>query len=185
MRRSHIIKLKEIVETLGGSPSPYFGKFFETYPAASVIKQSAPCAALREISSSDTEDRTIDRYQDSLTIREKVRKLYETETVYQIDLYNRDIYAFVNKEETAECHQHELARRIAQIDRYLDENGHAVEVVLRGDGSITDGSLIIENTYKGYCRVSFKDGIYSKEQTPLLPTEIDDYEIDVEVSHGE
>lgn len=183
MKRSHIIKLKEIVETVGNNA--YAQRFFETYPKASTIQHKVPCAALREISNGSTEDRTVDRYVDEGGIRRKTRKLYESTTVYQVDIFNTDIYAFINREVTDECHLEELIRRIAELERYTDESGNAVEVELRASGSFTDEAFIIENIYKGYVRVSFKDGIYSyNEQTPLMPTDIENYTINVEAEHG-
>jgi hypothetical protein len=169
--RDHITFIKDIVEgklTRADGTKPFAGKFFELYPKAGRIIESAPCAALRHMPGTTESDGTFRRFEQTEGENIRYRQLYKIDATYQIDLYSRDIYDFYSDDGSDLLNQ--LVEAIAAVQNIVGASGNNIEVSLGTHGYFDDETLVIDNVYKAYCRISFGDGAYRKQTVTRLPS---------------
>lgn len=171
MISDHITYLKSIVEdklVRADGTTPFKGKFFELYPQASKIKEMAPCAALRHLPGGSENDGTLRRTEVTTETVTRIRQLYKTGSSYQVDLYSRNIYDFFSSDGSDLLSL--LIDKLAQCESIIGADGNRIDISLGAFGFFDDESLIVDNVYKAFCRVTFDDGVYKKETVAKLPT---------------
>ncbi len=172
MIRDHILFLKSLVEdnikSRDGLATPLKEKFYEVYPKSSTILKSAPCAALSHRSGRTKKNGSLDGSVTGATEITRTKKLYDSEPLYQVDLYSRDIYDFIEKDETYTGFLKQLVQLIANNDSFIAADGRSIGIECGMNGIISDHSLIVDGVCKAFCQVRFIDGIYQDTAVPKI-----------------
>ena len=167
--------IEEMITSRDGLSNPLNKKFFEVYPKFASIKQSAPCCCLRQQSSSTEFFGGYDRTKQSGNMIHRVRKIYEDKSSWQIDFFSKNIYDFIEADESYIGFLNQFVKLITDHYRIVDPKGNAIEFELGSFGIIDDESTIIDGIYMAYCQVKAVDGIYYSESIPALPGDENNY----------
>ena len=172
--------IEERITGRDGTGTPLAGRFYEIYPSPSVIKRSLPCACLRHLPGKTSFAGGFDRTEQSENEILKIRKIHETESNWQIDFYSKDIYDFIEADESYTSWSNQFIRLISELYRITDLKGNAIEFEPGTFGLIDDEEIIVDGIYKAYCQVKAVDGIYSIEAVTSLPESEDNFIISEE-----
>lgn len=112
-----------------------------------------------------------------------MRKTHEVESTWQIDFYSKDIYDFLERDETYTGFLNQFIQLVTEFYRATDPAGNAIEFEPGTCGVIDDENVIVDGIYMAYCRVKAIDGIYSVGTVPALPGGEDNIIISEEI-HG-
>jgi len=183
MIADHIRYLKQIVEERiagrDGSGTPLAGKFFELYPKAADVAKSVPCAALRYLPGRASFHGGYDRSSLSGDTITKGRRLYDAESVYQVDFYSRDIYDFIENDGSYKGFLSQFVDQVAGCRRFAATDGSHIGIDVGQFGVLDDEELILDGLYMAFCRVTVFDGVYKTETATALPADLDKYNVEV------
>jgi hypothetical protein len=174
--------IEERITGRDGTGTPLAGRFFEIYPSPSVIKRSLPCACLRHLPGKTSFSGGFDRTEQSGNEIRKIRKIHEAESGWQIDFYSKDIYDFIEADETYTGCLNQFLKHLSELYRVTDPKGNAIEFESGTFGVIDDEEMIVDGIYKAYCQVKAVDGIYSIETVAALPGNEDNIIISEELN---
>ncbi|TAL31585.1 MAG: hypothetical protein EPN93_17470 [Spirochaetes bacterium] len=183
MIADHIKYLKSLIETKitmrDGTGSPLAARFFEVYPDAATISKSLPCAALRHLPGKNSFHGGYDRSVKSGDEIAKVRKLYDAESLYQVDFYSKDVYDFIERDGTYLGYLNQFVKLLVDEPRFPAADGSYIESEPGAFGVIDDETLITDGIKMAYCRVLVHDGVYKSETVPAMPGDIENFHIEV------
>ncbi|MCL2154045.1 MAG: hypothetical protein FWH53_00115 [Leptospirales bacterium] len=161
--------IEKMITSRDGASNPLNKSFFEVYPKSATIKQVLPCACLRQQSGSTSFYGGFDRIEQNNNMIHRIRKIYEAETSWQIDFFSKDIYDFIEADESYTGFMNQFVKLVTEHYRIVDPRGNAIEFEPGSFGIIDDESIIVDGIYMAYCQVKAIDGIYSSESFPELP----------------
>lgn len=172
MISDHIKYLKLLIEESitgrDGSGTPLNRKLFEIYPLPSTIGNSVPCSAIRYRPGKSKRTGVFERVDVEQTEITKIKQLYEMTHLYQVDMFSKDIYDFIEKDETYVGYYNQLINLIADNPFFLGENGKSIGVTCIACGILDDEKLIVDGIYKTFCQVQFLDGVYRDIVVPRI-----------------
>jgi hypothetical protein len=172
--------IEERITGRDGISIPLSGKFFEINPSFATIKRSLPCASLKPLTGKTNFAGGFDRTEQNGSTVNKIRKIYEAESNWQIDFYSKDIYDFIEADESYTGWLNQFIKLLTQFYRVTDPQGNAIEFEPGTFGVIDDESVIVDGIYMAYCQVKAVDGIYSTETVAALPGSEDNFIISEE-----
>lgn len=174
--------VEERITGRDGTGNPLSGRFFEIYPTPASIKRLLPCACLRHLPGKPSFAGGFDRTELSGNEIRKIRKTYEAESNWQIDFFSKDIYDFIEADESYTGWLNQFLKLVSELYRITDPQGNAIEFEPGTFGLIDDEEIIVDGIYKAYCQVKAVDGIYSIETVTVLPVSEDNFIISEELN---
>lgn len=178
----HITYLKQVIEgQLRGRNgiTPFAGKFFEIYPKPSTIVKSAPCAALRHLTGKTSFHGGFDRTVSGINEIRRYRRINDVDASYQVDMYSKDIYDFIERDGTYVGLLNQFINYCAVNRSFVGLDGSRITVEPGPFGVIDDEAIIVDGVYKAYCRIAFSDGIYAADSAQKMPSGIENFNIEV------
>ncbi len=169
----HIKYLKTAVEgnirDRAGTGFPLAKKFLEIYPKPATIVKSVPCAAAKYIPMGTPKVSGMwDRRSATETQVTKVRRMYDTKSTYQVDIFSNDIYDFYERDGTYKGFLSQLVDYVGLNQFVANPGGDGIRIECGVHGIIDDEDLIVDGVYKAFCQVIFSDGIYKTTVAPRI-----------------
>ncbi len=93
----------------------------------------------------------------------KVRRLYDAESVYQVDFYSRDIYDFIENDGSYKGFLSQFVDQVAGCRRFAATTEAISGIDVGPFGVLDDEELILDGLYMAFCRVTVFDGVYKTE----------------------
>lgn len=183
MTADHIEYLRGVVEGItlpDGNPAFVTGsgetrevRFFEIALKPGELKRKLPCAVLSHQLVNYERNGSfsaINRVEGVIT---RSRKIMDSEKVYQVSFYTKDIYNIIEMvedtaEETAIPFAEQMINAIAEIPFFVTRRNRGVEVEITGSGLIDEEEIITDGIYMSYVQIRFKDGIYKDSTAPAI-----------------
>jgi len=174
MIMDHMKYLKTIIETMivgrNGTGTPLSGKFLEVYPKPAEIKRSCPCACLGHRPGKTHENgsfigRNLSEVDNEIVL---TRRLYDADGVYQIDFYSTDIYDLIERDNSYHGFLKQFMSLIAENSIFAAaSDARAIQVKL-GPFGLIDTNIVVDDVYKAFCQVVFKDGVDKDTAVPRI-----------------
>lgn len=171
MRRSHIVYLKQMFESITSPPAPeggYGPRFLEIHPSLDEISQNLPCVVIGDVKTRNSmPDKTKMDYIElpfrneadgSMTVR-RLRRNFLQDYTYRIQFYMNDPSAELLSDDAIRGVIDQCLIFLSENQRFVNDQ-QAVVRVESGESGM-DTSMADEGIYMVYLDVVMHDAYYS------------------------